>query len=142
MDQALDWLKKHLNNLYEHNPYLQLLEMRIKHLEYGKAQLVMPIKASKHTNLYGVAHGGAVASLADTVMGVACATYGNRVVTIEMNINYIKSGQPGADIIGSSEVIHAGRQTMVVEGEIRDQQGILLAKSRGTYCVIGRFDKD
>lgn len=142
MSSMLDWLVIHLNEAYDKNPYLRLLEMKINQLEKGKAILSMPIIANKHTNLYGVVHGGAVASLADTAMGVACATLGNRVVTIDMNINYIRSGQAGTAIIGVGEVIHAGRHTMVVDCEIRDDQDNLLAKARGTFYVIGRFERD
>lgn len=142
MATELDWLVIHLNEIYDKNPYLRLLEIKINQLEIGKAILAMPVISATHTNLYGVAHGGAVASLADTAMGVACATLGNRVVTIDMNINYIRSGQAGTTIIGVGEVIHTGLKTMVVECEIRENQGLLLAKARGTFCVIGRFERD
>lgn len=84
-------LKKQLTKLYDQNSFVRLLDMKIVEISEGKAVLTMAVDPNKHTNLYHVLHGGAQASLADTVMGVACATLGKRVVTIDMNINFIKS---------------------------------------------------
>jgi len=142
MNNAVEWLNQHLIQIYDRNPYVKLLEMNIIDLMEGKVQITMPVKADKHTNLYGAAHGGSLASLADTVMGVACASCGKRVVTIEMNINYIKSVSGGTTVLAVAQVIHNGRQTMVVEADIQDNQGNLVAKSRGTFCIIGRFEKE
>ena len=38
------------------------------------------------------------------------------------------------------KVIHQGRNTMVVEAEICDGNGSLLAKARGTFFVVGKFE--
>ena len=141
MHQVSDWLTRHLLQRLEYNAFVQLLEIRLSELALGKVTMFMPVKPAKHTNLFGVAHGGAVASLADVVMGIACATHGNRIVTIELNINYIKNGQSKSDLYATGSVIHAGRQTMVAEGEIYDNQRVLLAKARGTFFVTGRFEE-
>ena len=140
MHQVSDWLMRHLQQLLQRNAFVQHLEIRLASLAFGKVTMFMPVKPEKHTNLYGVAHGGALASLADVVMGIACATYGNRIVTMELNINYLKNGQPNSDLHATGSVIHAGRQTMVAEGEIYDDQRVLLAKARGTFFVTGRFE--
>ena len=142
MNNSVEWLQQHLMEIYDRNPYVKLLEMQIVSIAEGHVQLNMPVKADKHANLYGAAHGGALASLADTVMGVACASCGKRVVTIEMNINYIKGVAAGTTVLADAKVIHNGRQTIVVEADICDSQGKLAAKSRGTFCVIGRFENE
>ena len=133
-------VKKELDSIYDRNPYVQLLEMKIEAVEKGKIELSMPVDGSKHTNLYGVLHGGALASLADTAMGVACATQGNRVVTVEMNINFMKSAAMGSNVLAVAEVIHAGRQTMVVETSLYGQGAALVGKARGTFMIIGHFE--
>lgn len=136
----VEHFKKYLSRVYDHNSFVRLLEMSIVEMGEGEAVLTMPVDPAKHTNLYHALHGGALASLADTVMGVACATLGNRVVTIDMNINFIKSAGKGDTVCATAKVIHAGRQTMVVESEMRDGGGSLLGKARGTFMVIGRFE--
>jgi acyl-CoA thioesterase len=103
-------------------------------------KIAMPVNQDIHTNLYGAVHGGALASLADTAMGIACATVGKRVVTLEFNMNYIRSAivQPAIEAIGV--VIHNGSSTMVTECEILDQENALLAKARATFFIIGQFE--
>jgi acyl-CoA thioesterase len=133
-------IKQYLSTIYDSNSFVRLLDLEIDELRIGEAELTMPVNPAKHTNLYYVAHGGAVASLADTAMGVACATLGNRVVTIDMNINFIRSPEQNDIVRGIAKVIHNGRQTMVVEAEILDSANKLAAKARGTFMVIGKFE--
>jgi 1,4-dihydroxy-2-naphthoyl-CoA hydrolase len=138
----IGWLKKNLVTIYGQNPYINLLGIRITKLDEGQAELSMPVGDQTHTNLYNVAHGGALASLADTVMGIACATTGKRVVTLEMNINFIKSAMPQPEINAVGRVVHNGKSTMVAEGEIVDGQGQLIAKARATFFVTGTFEEE
>jgi 1,4-dihydroxy-2-naphthoyl-CoA hydrolase len=138
----IEWLKNMLMTIYEENSYINLLDISIESLEEGRAELGMPVFAGKHTNLYNIAHGGALASLADTAMGVACATFGKKVVTLEMNMNFIKGAVPQAKLKAVGRVIHNGRSTMIAEGEIVDSQNELLLKARGTFFVTGMFTED
>lgn len=139
MKNNKEWLTAHLSTIYDQNPYIKLLGIQITKLDEGQAELSMPVDADKHTNLYHVAHGGALASLADTVMGIACATTGKKVVTIEMNINFIKSAVPQSKIKAMGRIIHNGNSTMIAEGEIVDSNNTLIAKTRGTFFVTGEF---
>jgi len=136
-----EWMAEQLVTIYDHNPYVKLLGMYITKLDEGQAELSMPVDADIHTNLYHVAHGGALASLADTVMGIACATTGKKVVTLEMNINFIKSAAPQSAIKAMGRIIHNGKSTMIAEGEIVDSHNNLIAKTRGTFFVTGKFSK-
>lgn len=138
----IEHLTKHLSSVYERNSFVRLLDITIAEMGEGYAILNMPVDPEKHTNLYYALHGGALASLADTAMGVSCATLGNRVVTVEMNINFIKSAGKGEIVRAQGKVIHAGRQTMVVECDMHDSSGSLLGKARGTFMVVGRFEAD
>jgi len=138
MEKNMEWLTKNLLDIYEENPYVSLLEMKIVKLDEGYAELSMPIM-SKHTNLYNIAHGGALASLADTVMGVACATTGKKVVTLEINMNFIKGAGPQLALKGIGKIIHNGKSTMVAEGQILDGQNKMIATARATFFVTGMF---
>ncbi len=133
-------LKKYLAEIYQINPFVNLLKMQISDIGEGRVELTMPIIQEVHTNLYGVAHGGAIASLVDTAMGIACATVGKRVVTLELNLNYMRSAvvQPAVKAIGV--VIHNGSRTIVAECEVFDRENALLAKARATFFVIGQFE--
>jgi len=136
----IEHLREYLNGIYDRNPFVRLLDMKIVAIREGEAEISMPVDPEKHTNLYSTLHGGAVASLADTAMGIACATMGNRVVTIDLNINYIRNAAANDLVHAVGKVIHCGRQTMVVEAEMLDRSGKLVAKSRGTFMVIGKLE--
>lgn len=133
-------LKEYFQETYRDNSYVKLLEMKLVHIKPGTARLSMPINPEKHTNLYHVAHGGAMASVADTVMGVACGSLGRRVVTLEINMNFIKAAEAGTMVSAVGRVLHNGRNTLVVEGEVLGQDDTLLLKARGTFYVVGKFD--
>ena len=133
-------LKEYFQETYRDNSYVKLLEMKLVHIEPGMARLSMPINPAKHTNLYHVVHGGAMASVADTVMGVACGSLGRRVVTLEINMNFIKAAESGTIVSAIGRVVHNGRNTLVVECEVLAQDETLLLKARGTFYVVGKFD--
>ena len=81
-----------------------------------------------------------MASVADTVMGVACGSLGRRVVTLEINMNFIKAAESGTIVSAIGRVVHNGRNTLVVECEVLAQDETLLLKARGTFYVVGKFD--
>lgn len=132
-------VKDHLQNLYDRNPFVKLLQMQVAELEEGMAKLTMPVDPARHTNLYNTAHGGALASLADTAMGIACTTTGKKVVTVDMNMNFIRSANAGEAVSAVGRIIHNGKQTMVAEADIADANGDLVLKARATFFVIGNI---
>ncbi|WP_196593616.1 PaaI family thioesterase [Pectinatus sottacetonis] len=94
-----------------------------------------------HTNVYNIAHGGVMMSLADTAIGAACLRLNKRVVTLDFNINMLKAVPQGDTITAKTQVIHNGKQTIVVECAISDNTDRLCCKSRATMFVLGEFQK-
>jgi 1,4-dihydroxy-2-naphthoyl-CoA hydrolase len=139
LDVHVNPLQSHLDFIYNRNPFIKLLDMEIVLMGKGSATLSMPVVLGKHTNIYQIAHGGAIASLADTAMGFACGTLNHKVVTAEMNINLMRAAKPGGLIYAHAKVIHHGKRTLVVEAEVVNEEDKLLAKSRGTFFVVGQF---
>ena len=128
-----------MHELYESNPFVSLLQMKITQLETDMIELSMPI-TSNHTNLYDTVHGGALASLADTAMGMACSLTGKKVVTLEMNLNFVRAAGRRKSLHAIGRVLHNGRQTLVAEAEIFDNENKLVTKARGTFFVVGQWD--
>ena len=91
----------------------------------------------EHLNLQGLVHGGLLATLADTAMGLAVRTEvepGRRHVTIQLGIQYLRPGQPGR-IQARGRTLRIGRQVGHAEAEVTDGRGRLLARAQGTYSV-------
>lgn len=93
----------------------------------------------EHTNVYGIAHGGVIMSLCDMAMGAACLSVGKKVVTLDFNINILKSIDMKDVAIVKGTIIHNGKSTIVAECEVFNKDNKLCAKSRGTFFVIGRL---
>ena len=135
--EHLSWVREYFNKIYQ-TPILEnFLELQIVELEEGEIIYRTTI-TDKHCNIYGFIHGGTLASISDVAMGVACITLGKRVVTIDMNISYIKNAPAGSTLTAIGKVISNGRTIMRVTGEIFNEQQ-LLVRSQASYFVTGNF---
>lgn len=128
-----------MDGFYQANPFVQHLDMRIVRAKVGEVELEMMIQSNVHTNVYGIAHGGALMSLSDTAMGAACLTMQKKVVTIDMNINCMKAVPAGEKILAVGQIISNGNKIIVAEAEIKGEDGKIYAKSRGSFFVTENF---
>jgi uncharacterized protein (TIGR00369 family) len=82
-----------------------------------------------------VVHGGILAALADTTAAIAAYTAvprGTEIATVELTINYLEP-VPGGRIKADARVLRAGRNFIVAECEIFNEDGSLAAKSLLTF---------
>ena len=133
-------LFEYFQDVYRQNAFVRMLSIKLERVEPGLAEVSMPVFASTHTNLHGVSHGGCLASVADTAMGAACSSLGRRVVTLDMNMNFIKAAPADTEVRAIGRVIHNGRQTLVAECDVTGVEERLLVRARGTFFVVGQFD--
>src|SRR5262249_57706259 len=87
----------------------------------------------------GILHGGVTATLLDTVLGMASGTTApedHYVVTVQLNVNFIRPVWEGESLVATGEVIHFGRQTAVARGEVRTSGGVLAASGSGTFMYL------
>ena len=117
--------------------FVELCGIRAEKIECGNVVLSMVITEAL-TNPYGIAHGGALATLLDTCIGVTCLSVGKNVVTLSMNTNFLKGAPLNEKVTATCQLIHQGRTTMVGEAEVVDTKGRLLAKASATFFVIGK----
>ncbi|MCX5785255.1 MAG: PaaI family thioesterase [Elusimicrobia bacterium] len=137
MKKHLAWVRDYFKKS-SRTPVLEnFLGLRITGLEEGKVTCGMKA-AQRHGNIYGTLHGGTLAAVADFAMGVACVSTGRRVVTIDMNISYIKSAPAGSSLTAVGEVVSGGKRIMRAEGKIYSG-GQLLARAQASYYVTGDF---
>jgi 1,4-dihydroxy-2-naphthoyl-CoA hydrolase len=89
----------------------------------------------------GLLHGGALMGLADSAGGL-CAFLNlpdgaTATATIESKSNFFRPVSEGY-VEATSQVLHQGRSTIVVETELRDADGRLVAKVTQTQAILGR----
>ena len=118
--------------------YYQLLGMEILEVEPGYAKLRVRFREAL-THAGGVAHGGVMASLADSC--IACALFGLvenpagiGFSTIEMKLNYFRPFAKG-EMIAEGRIIQKGRTIAVGEMDVHDGEGTAYGKGIATYRI-------
>jgi uncharacterized protein (TIGR00369 family) len=110
--------------------------MRLAGAERGSVRLTFEA-GLEQINLQGLIHGGVIATLADTAMGLAVRSSmepNRRHVTIELGVHYLLPARPGRlEAIGRA--VRVGSQVAYAEADVLDMQGRLLARGNGTYAV-------
>jgi 1,4-dihydroxy-2-naphthoyl-CoA hydrolase len=86
----------------------------------------------------GLLHGGVLMSLADSLGGI-CAFLnlpeGAVTSTIESKTNFFRAAKGGA-LTGRTVPVHVGRSTIVLQTEVRNEDGKLVSLTTQTQAVI------
>lgn len=136
-----EWLKDFLLERYRESAYANYLQMDIRQIDAGETTVAMAVRPEL-TNLAGLLHGGALGSLLDMAMNLACFSLGRQVLILGFNTNFLRGARADRTVTALATVLHNGSRTMVVEGRILDEGGKLLAKGRGSFLAGGRFSRD
>jgi uncharacterized protein (TIGR00369 family) len=122
----------------KNSPFYTHIGMKIVGLGPGESRMRITVEDFLR-NAGGIVHGGAIASLADASAGVALATLvpggSKRVITLEQKINFMAAAWEG-NLHGTGRVLRKGKEIGVVEAEVRDDKGTLVAKSMATFLII------
>ncbi len=113
------------------------LGFHVVSVEPGLAIFEMPVRG-RHRQIHGVVHGGILATLADTVAAIAAYSTlprGSEIATIEMKINFLEAVH-GGTIRAEGRVLRTGRNFVVTECEIRNEDNSLAAKALLTFGAV------
>ena len=124
------------------SPYYRLLGMAVKEIKEGESRIEMPFKQGL-THPYGIAHGGAIASLADSAVAMALVDLvhvKDRITTIEFKINFLASVSKGK-LEAHAKILHKGSKTAVGDVEVVNEKGRLVAKLVATYSIQRNNDR-
>lgn len=92
-----------------------------------------------HLNRSGIVHGGLYATLLDAAAGYTGVwtppgVDPKRAITLSLTTNYLGKTDAGK-VICTSRCIGGGRSIFYAEGEVRDDQGQLLATGQSTHRI-------
>lgn len=119
-------------------PLVALLGIDLVSAEYGRVTMRM-MPEEFHYNPLGSVHGGAIASLLDSVMG--CAVHstlhqGCGYTTLEIKVNYLRAVTTlSGPLTAVGEIVHVGRRQAVVEARLTDGTDRLCATA-STTCLL------
>jgi len=118
-------------------PIAQLIGMRAVAFEEGSAVFELDAEG-RHANPMGTLHGGVLCDLADLAMGVACYSTlesGESFTTLELKMNFLKPIWTGR-LTARAQVKKGGRATALLECEVRDEKGSLVAFGTSTCMIL------
>lgn len=119
-------------------PIASLLGMSLEKVTEG--QVTFSLEVGEHLyNPIGSVHGGAFATLLDSVMGCAVHTAllkGQGYTTLEFKVNLVKRLTVDTPrVTATGRVVSAGRRVATAEGQITGPDGTLFAHAT-TTCLI------
>jgi uncharacterized protein (TIGR00369 family) len=113
-------------------------QMGFRLIKAARGRVLLRFKVDhRHLQVHGVVHGGVLAALADTSGGLAtymACPLGTRVATVEMKINYLEGVERGS-VTADAKVVRIGRHLAVVDCDVTDDSGRLVAKALLTFFV-------
>lgn len=109
----------------------------IEILEAGPERVVARMPVAGNVQPFGLLHGGATASLCETVasVGASLAAAPQRTaVGIELNVNHMRAVTAG-NVTATGTALRAGRSVAVWDVRVHDDAGELYAVGRLTLAV-------
>ena len=137
MPAMLDAIRKIQRGELPPPPIATLIGFRPISLEPGVAVFEMQA-GPQHANPMGTVHGGVLCDLADAAMGMAHASTleeGATFTTVELKINFLKPVWSGR-LTATGRVVKGGRTIGLVECDVRDDEGHLVARASSTCMTL------
>ena len=118
-------------------PIAQLIGFDLVSVKSGEA--VVEFQATEaHANPMGTLHGGVLCDIADTAMGIAYSSNlaeDESFTTLELKINFLKPVWK-ARLLAVGRVVKQGRTVGLVECDITDEKGNLVARATSTCMTL------
>lgn len=89
-------------------------------------------------NRRGNLSGGAIAQMIDSAIVQSCRamlSHQDKLVTLELKINYVRAGVAGNNVIARGCIDHLGRTTAVGHARVEDDAGMLIAIGSATVSI-------
>jgi uncharacterized protein (TIGR00369 family) len=134
--EQIQKIKDHYLTMIDKKNFDHFINPDIIRLEDGLAE-VRWLPQPEHLNRFGAIHGGALAGLIDTVAAIASLTKLKRIVTIEMNISYIKAATISNKILAKGVVIQAGKSLIRTTVELFNEDNQLITRGNLTFFIMG-----
>jgi uncharacterized protein (TIGR00369 family) len=142
MGTMLEMIRKMVTGEAPPAPVAKYVGFTLTSVEPGRATFVLEVDLSRHANPMGTLHGGILCDVADAAMGVAWASEledGESFTTLELKTNFFKPVWKGK-LRAEGRVLRRGKTVGMVECEVLDEGGSLVAKASST-CMTLRGDQ-
>lgn len=133
---GLDVLRAASEGTVEMPPAAALLGWKALSLEPGHVRVRYTARP-EFGNPQGAIQGGFLAAMLDDAMGPAAFTLldeGSFAPTLEMKVSFLRPARAGA-LIAEGSVVHQSRRFMHVDGNLKTEDGELIATATATLVI-------
>ncbi|QFS81747.1 Thioesterase superfamily protein [Roseivivax sp. THAF40] len=108
----------------------------------GRARCMLDV-GEAHSNRHGVLHGGIAGVLLDNAMGATASltvdkTGRSPFLTVSLSTNFVAAGIVGQRLTATGRVVGGGRSLLFIDGELRSEDGALIATAHGVFKRVPR----
>ncbi|MBS7810711.1 PaaI family thioesterase [Roseococcus pinisoli] len=119
------------------SPFHDLMGVSMLSWEEGLARLTC-LPGPMHANRSGIVHGGVMLALLDqcnAFAGLYCPFPGRTrlAVTLDLDTRFTGQARIGTRLIAEGRVVTAGRNIFFARGEVKDEEGNLIAFGASTH---------
>ncbi|MEW6377025.1 MAG: hotdog domain-containing protein [Thermodesulfobacteriota bacterium] len=125
-DIPKDALKATFDKVNSEDTFARKIGMKLIELQPGFARATLSITDGA-LNMYRMAHGGAIFSVADQACEAAGNSFGEPAVALQHGIHFLTAGKSGDLLEATAKVTSRSNRIGLIEFEVRNQEGILLA---------------
>ncbi len=126
-----------LGRLIARDAFARHLGLELVAAGEGTATVRMRVR-SEHINFWNTCHGGAIFSLADTALGLACNSYATVAALIDSHMTFSVAVKAGEVLTAHAEEVSRTRKLGVYRMAVRREDGVLVASLTGTVYRTGK----
>jgi uncharacterized protein (TIGR00369 family) len=138
MSETLPLSADRVQQMLAHSPFIEFLNLEVISVDPQREEIVMraPLRPEfERGRGSGQWHGGPIASIIDTVGDYALVMLlGRPLPTINFRVDYLRPAINTA-LIATARVRRNGRSVGVVDVDIANEAGVLLAIGRASYAT-------
>ena len=135
MDKSV---KKAIAQAVTREPFAQEMKMELVELEDGYSVVKMVYDPDKMDNIYNRAHGGAIYALIDEAFETAGQTDGTVAVALNVNVTYVSSPKPGAQLRAEARRVSRTKKTASYDIKVTDQTGQIVSLCQALAFRTGK----
>ncbi len=119
-------LKRMFDKVNREDTFSRRVGVKLVELLPGFARTTLAI-TDETINIYKMAHGGAIFSVADQACEAAGNSLGEPAVALQQNIHFLAAGKSGDFLEATAKVSHRSKRIGLIEFEVRNQEGLLVS---------------
>lgn len=128
--EAKEKAKTIIDKMYNNDAFS--LWLGIERLQDGPGISVLRMTVrDEMTNGFKIAHGGITFSLADSALAFACNSHGKKAVSVECDVNHLKTVYVGDILTASAEEVSRSAKLGVYHIKVTNQKEELVALFKG-----------